>query len=59
MAKKQKQITLKTLKPITDSSVNRKRKLNEQFEVTKERCNEMEKSLGNLFKSYFEIIEIK
>jgi len=59
MAKKQKQITLRTLKPINDSSVNRKRKLNEHFEVNKERYNQMESALGNSFKNYFEIVEIK
>jgi len=59
MTKTQKKITLNTLKPIQDSSVNRKRKLNEQFEVTKERYSQMESSLGNSFKNYFEIVEIK
>ena len=58
MAKK-KQITLKTLKPINDSSVNRLRKLNEQFEVSKERYSQMELSLGINFYKYFEIVEIK
>ena len=58
MAKK-KQIKLKTLKPINDSSVNRLRKLNEQFEVSKERYNQMQLSLGINFDEYFEIVEIK
>jgi hypothetical protein len=58
MAKK-KQITLITLKPINDSSVNRLRKLNEQFEVTKERYIQMQLSLGIIFDKYFEIVEIK
>jgi len=60
MAKtKQKKITLKTLKPIKDSSVNRQRKLNEEFEVTKTRYDEMETALGKDFKTYFEIITIE
>jgi len=58
MAKK-KQITLITLKPINDSSVNRLRKLNEQFEVTKERYIQMQLSLAIIFDKYFEIVEIK
>jgi len=56
---KEKAITLKTLKPIKDSSVNRQRKLNEKFEVTKERYDQMELALGNEFKKYFEIVSIK
>jgi hypothetical protein len=54
-----KTISLKTKKAIQDSSVNRQRKLNEVFQVTKKRYDEMEKSLGSSFKNYFEIVEIK
>lgn len=56
---KSKSITLKTLKPIKDTSVDRQRKANEKFEVTQERYNQMEKALGNQFKVFFEIISIK
>lgn len=58
MAKK-KDIILRTLKPIKDSSVNRQRKLKEEFKVTKERYDQMESALGSQFKTYFEILEIK
>jgi len=54
-----KTITLNTKKVILDSTVKRQRKLNEKFEVTKKRYDEMEKSLGSSFKNYFEIVEIK
>lgn len=56
---KQKKITLRTLKPIKDSSVNRQRKQGEKFDVTKERYDQMESALGNSFKTYFEIVSIK
>jgi hypothetical protein len=46
-------ITLKCIKPIKDSSVNRNRLLNEVFEVTPERAVEMEKNLNGKFNQYF------
>ena len=46
-------ITLKCIKPIKDSSVNRNRLLNEIFEVTQERAVEMEKNLNGKFNQYF------
>lgn len=51
-------ITLNTLLPIKDSTVNRKRTKGEKFEVAKERFDEMNKSLGGSFKLYFEVVRI-
>jgi hypothetical protein len=52
-------ITLKCIKPIKDSSVNRNRLLNEVFEVTQERVKEMQDVLKNDFQKYFEVKKIK
>jgi hypothetical protein len=52
-------ITLKCIKPIKDSSVNRNRLLNEIFEVTPERVKEMQDVLKNDFQKYFEVKKIK
>jgi hypothetical protein len=52
-------ITLKCIKPIKDSSVNRNRLLNEVFEVTPERVKEMQDVLKNDFQKYFEVKKIK
>lgn len=52
-------ITLNTLLPIKDSTVNRKRTKGEKFEVTKERFEEMNKALGGSFKLYFEVVRIE
>jgi hypothetical protein len=52
-------ITLKCIKPIKDSSVNRNRLLNEIFEVTQERVKEMQDVLKNDFQKYFEVKKIK
>jgi hypothetical protein len=46
-------VTLKCIKPIKDSSVNRNRQLNEVFTVTPERVLEMETALEGTFKNYF------
>lgn len=52
-------ITLKCIKPIKDSSVNRNRHLNEIFEVTHERVKEMQDVLKNDFQKYFEVKKIE
>lgn len=52
-------ITLKCIKQIKDSSVNRNRLLNEIFEVTPERVKEMQDVLKNDFQKYFEVKKIK
>lgn len=52
-------ITLKCIKPIKDSSVNRNRLLNEIFEVTHERVKEMQDVLKNDFQKYFEVKKIE
>ena len=46
-------VTLKCIQAIKDSSVNRKRLVNEIFEVTPERAVEMEKNLNDKFNQYF------
>jgi len=52
-------ITLKCIKPIKDSSVNRNRLLNEIFEVTPERAIQIETALGaNEFRKYFVIQKV-
>lgn len=51
-------VTLKCIKPIKDSSVNRNRLLNEVFEVTPERAIEMETALENDFKKYFTVQKV-
>jgi hypothetical protein len=51
-------VTLKCIKPIKDSSVNRNRQLNEVFTVTPERALEMEKALGTTFKNYFTVHKV-
>lgn len=51
-------ITLNTLLPIKDSTVNRKRTKGEKFEVTKERFEDMNKALGGSFKLYFEVVRV-
>jgi hypothetical protein len=52
-------ITLKCIKPIKDSSVNRKRLVNEIFEVTPERAIQIETALGaNEFRKYFVIQKV-
>jgi hypothetical protein len=51
-------VTLKCIKPIKDSSVNRKRQLNEVFTVTPERVLEMETALGSTFKNYFVVQKV-
>ena len=52
-------VTLKCIKPIKDSSVNRKRQLNEVFTVTPERALEMETALGSTFKNYFVVQKVE
>jgi hypothetical protein len=52
-------VTLKCIKPIKDSSVNRNRQLNEVFTVTPERMLEMEKALGATFKNYFVVQKVE
>lgn len=51
-------VTLKCIKTIKDSSVNRLRQLNEVFTVTPERALEMDNSLKGNFKNYFVIQKI-
>jgi hypothetical protein len=51
-------VTLKCIKPIKDSSVNRKRQLNEVFTATPERVLEMETALGSTFKNYFVVQKV-
>lgn len=52
-------ITLKCIKQIKDSSVNRNRQLNEVFTVTPERAIQMETALGaNEFRKYFVIQKV-
>jgi hypothetical protein len=46
-------VTLKCIQAIKDSTVNRKRLVNEIFEVTPERAVEMEKNLNGKFNQYF------
>ena len=46
-------VTLKCIKPIKDSSVNRLRQLNEVFTVTPDRAIEMQSGLSSKFKDYF------
>jgi hypothetical protein len=46
-------VTLKCIQAIKDSNVNRKRLVNEIFEVTPERAVEMEKNLNGKFNQYF------
>ena len=46
-------VTLKCIKPIKDSSVNRNLQLNEVFTVTPERVLEKETALEGKFKNYF------
>lgn len=50
-------ITLKVLKGIKDSSINGYRKVNEEFDVTVDRLEQMKEALGNKFESYFLIIK--
>ncbi len=50
-------ITLKVLKNIKDSSVKRVREVGELFEVSTERLDEMRKSLGSKFDSYFLLVK--
>jgi hypothetical protein len=52
-------VTLKCIKPIKDSSVNRNRQLNEVFTVTPERVLEMETALGSTFKNYFVVQKVE
>lgn len=52
-------ITLKTLKPIKDITINKLRHKNEEFQVTKKRYDEMNSSLKNQFNVYFELIAIE
>lgn len=52
-------ITLKTLKPIKDTTINKLRHKNEEFQVTKKRYDEMISSLKNQFSMYFELIAIE
>jgi hypothetical protein len=52
-------ITLKTLKPIKDTTINKLRHKNEEFQVTKKRYDEMISSLKNQFSIYFELIAIE
>jgi hypothetical protein len=52
-------IELKCIRPILDTTVNRKRTKGEEFKVTPERVKEMETSLGDKFKLYFEVIKIE
>ena len=51
-------VTIKCIKSITDSSVNRKRTKRETFETTPERVKEMETALGSKFKEYFEVLKV-
>lgn len=51
-------VTIKCIKPITDSSVNRKRNKGETFDTTPERVIEMETALGSKFKEYFEVLKV-
>ena len=51
-------VTLKCIKPIKDSSVNRNRQLNEVFTVTPERVLEMDNSLKGNFKNYFVVQKV-
>ena len=50
-------ITLKVLKAIKDSSIKDYRKVNEEFEVSVERLEQMKDALGNKFESYFLIVK--
>lgn len=52
-------ITIKCIKPITDTTVNRKRTKGESFEVSIERVKEIETSLGSKFKDYFEVVKVE
>jgi ferritin-like protein len=52
-------VTIKCLKRIQDSTVNRKRNKGESFEVTAQRVKEMESSLGKRFKEFFEVSKIE
>jgi hypothetical protein len=52
-------ITLKTLKPIKDTTINKLRHKNEEFQVSKKRYDEMISSLKNQFSIYFELIAIE
>jgi hypothetical protein len=51
-------VTLKCIKQIKDSSVNRNRQLNEVFTVTPERVLEMETALEGMFKNYFVVQKV-
>jgi hypothetical protein len=51
-------VTLKCIKTIKDSSVNRLRQLNEVFTVTPERALEMDNSLKGNFKNYFVVQKV-
>jgi hypothetical protein len=52
-------ITIKTIRRIKDSSVNRFREKGETFTVTPARLKEMESSIGEKFKLYFQIVKIE
>ena len=51
-------VTIKCIKPIKDSSVNRNRLLNEVFTTTPERALEMQNTLGATFKNYFVVQKV-
>jgi len=51
-------VTIKCIKPIKDSSVNRLRQLNEVFTTTPERAVEMQNGLGVKFKDYFVVQKV-
>jgi hypothetical protein len=52
-------ITIKTIRRIKDSSVKRFREKGETFTVTPARLKEMESSIGDKFKLYFQIVKIE
>jgi len=51
-------VTIKCIKQIKDSSVNRNRLLNEVFTATPERALEMQNGLGVKFKDYFVVQKV-
>lgn len=51
-------VTIKCIKQIKDSSVNRLRQLNEVFTTTPERALEMQNTLGATFKNYFVVQKV-